>query len=124
MSIANVFMQQITSGKTPPLLKKSLIDELSTWKDKTTPLCSMGGLFDGSVRDRYLINIKELVQEQVSSKECATETLFWLYYLAKVLEFELPITTGEEKTAKDFLARYLEETSKDIEAYISTIKLN
>lgn len=124
MSIANVFMQQITSCKATAGLKKSLIDELSNGKDKTTPLCSMGVLFDGSVRDEYLRNIEELVREQVSGKDCTTETLFWMYYLATVLEFELEVTTEEERTAKDVLAWYLEDSDKDIEEYIGVIKPN
>lgn len=123
MSIANVLMQQVTSGKSPPGLKKSLIDELSNWKDKTTPLCSMGVLFDGAIRDEYLRNIEELVREKVSSKECTVEILFWMYYLATVLELELPTTTNEEKDAKNFLVQYLGDPDRDIEKYISAIKL-
>lgn len=124
MSIETVFMQQITSDKTTARFKRSLIEELSNWRDETTPLCSMGVLFDGAMKGEYLRNIEELVRKQVRGKKSDTETLFWMYYLADVLKFILPVTTEAEKTAKDVFSWYLEDPSEDIDEYISIIKLN
>lgn len=123
MSIASVFMQQVISDK-PAKHKMGLIEELFNWKDEDTPLCNMGVLLEGSAKDEYLEEIRERVREMVNSKSCSIETLFWLYYLAEILDFELPVTTHEEQTAKDFLDSYLKDPSKDIEEYVSTIKLD
>lgn len=122
MSLANVFIQQITGDK-PAKLKLSLIEELSSWKEPNAPLCNMGVLLSGSTKDEYLKDLENLVREQASSEKITVEELFWLYYTALTLEFELPISTTQEKTATDFLKRYLSNTGEDIEAYISTIKL-
>lgn len=123
MSIANVFMQQVISDK-PAIHKMGLIGELFNWKDEATPLCSMGVLLAGSAKDEYLEEIQERVREMVNSKSCSLENLFWLYYLAEKLDFKLPVTTHEEQAAKDFLDGYLKDPSKDIEEYVSTIKLD
>ena len=123
MSIATVLIQQLTKEK-PVSTKLSLIQELSDGKNTDAPLCNMGVLFSGSEKDEYLKDIEESANEKLRDRRCTVEALFWLYYLATTLNFELPATTPRQKMAKDFLMQYWEDPSQGIEGLISTIKLN
>lgn len=122
MSLASIFVQQIT-GDQPDEHKASLIEELAFWHDSNAPLYSMGVIIGPDEKEGFVEEIKDLMRKHLEKSERSIEDWFWMYYLADILEFEIPVDTREKKLAKFFLDKCVNEMFCDIENYISTIRL-
>lgn len=122
MSLAKIFVQQITGNQTGEH-KASLIEELAFWNDPNAPFYSMGVIIGPEEKEGFVEEIKELMWEHLKKSESSIEDWFWMYYLADILEFEIPADTREKKLAKFFLDKCVNEMFGDIENYISTIRL-